>query len=125
MRSMRPFAPLGRGRPGVVWHPVQVSFEGDLIRGGALTLQIPRGPAGPVGPIPGTDLPYYGMDPSDPKTYVRPYRPAAGMIGYLNFDGAQPNPAGGVQRGRPPGWLLKAARAVGKGGVAGSSGYNG
>jgi hypothetical protein len=31
------------------------------------------------------------MDPSDPATYVRPYRPARGMIAWLNFDGARPN----------------------------------
>jgi hypothetical protein len=32
---------------------------------------------------------YKGMDPSDPSTYVRAWNPAAGMVGYLNFDGAQ------------------------------------
>jgi hypothetical protein len=45
---------------------------------------------------------YMGMDPSDPATYVRNWNPAAGMIGYLNFDGAQlqgRTPTGGLQRG--------------------------
>jgi hypothetical protein len=37
---------------------------------------------------PGGGSPFSGMDPSDPATYVRPWRPAPGMIGYLNFDGA-------------------------------------
>jgi hypothetical protein len=32
---------------------------------------------------------FKGMDPSNPATYVRPWNPAPGMIGYLNFDGAQ------------------------------------
>jgi hypothetical protein len=32
--------------------------------------------------------PFKGMDPSDPTTYVRPWRPAPGMVAYLNFDGA-------------------------------------
>jgi hypothetical protein len=49
------------------------------------------GPAGLVGPAGSTDHPFCGMDPSDPVTYVRPYRPAAGMIALLNFDGAGPN----------------------------------
>lgn len=38
--------------------------------------------------IPGTDNPFAGMDPSNPATYVRPWNPATGMIGRLNFDGA-------------------------------------
>jgi hypothetical protein len=43
------------------------------------------------------------MDPSNPATWVRPWNPQPGMIGRLNFDGAQlqaRQPAGGVQRGR-------------------------
>lgn len=32
--------------------------------------------------------PFAGMDPSDPLTYVRPWNPAPGMIGYLNYNGA-------------------------------------
>lgn len=39
--------------------------------------------------VPGTDMPWSGMDPSNPLTYVRPWRPAPGMIARLNFDGAQ------------------------------------
>lgn len=31
---------------------------------------------------------YKGMDPSDPLTYTRPWNPVAGMIAFLNFDGA-------------------------------------
>ena len=32
---------------------------------------------------------YKGMDPSDPLTYTREWNPQPGMIGYLNYDGAQ------------------------------------
>lgn len=32
---------------------------------------------------------YKGMDPSDPLTYSRQWNPQPGMIGFLNFDGAQ------------------------------------
>lgn len=39
--------------------------------------------------ISGTDIPFAGMDPSNPLTYVRPWNPAPGMIAYLNVDGAQ------------------------------------
>lgn len=117
----------GIARPMTTSHlhvaPSSLMYGRGMIRLGGVRLLTPRGPAGPVGPIPGTDLPYQGMDPSDPKTYIRPYNPQPGMISYLNRDGAQPNPAGGVQRGRPPAWLRKAAR--GRGGVAGSSGNNG
>jgi hypothetical protein len=44
---------------------------------------------------------FKGMDPSNPATYVRPWNPAPGMIGYLNFDGAQMqgNTPTQVQRG--------------------------
>lgn len=42
------------------------------------------------------DLPYNmsgpafkGMDPSNPATWVRSWNPVPGMIGYLNYDGAQ------------------------------------
>lgn len=37
----------------------------------------------------GAGFVYAGMDPSDPSTYVRAWRPQPGMIAYLNFDGAQ------------------------------------
>jgi hypothetical protein len=73
------------------WHAVnsEVGWQRPL-PGGAVAL-VPLGqPAGVVSQ-PGSDHPFQGMDPSDPKTYVRPYRPAPGMIAYLNFDGAQPN----------------------------------
>lgn len=55
---------------------------------------------GPL-PVPGS-TPFAGMDPSDPATYVRAWNPQPGMIGYLNYDGAQAQarqPAGGLQRG--------------------------
>jgi hypothetical protein len=48
-------------------------------------------------------MPFVGMDPSDPSTYVRAWNPRGGMIAYLNFDGAQAQaltPTGGLQRGR-------------------------
>jgi hypothetical protein len=75
-------------------------------------------PSGRVGPVGANRLPFMGMDPSDPVTYVRPYNPAPGMIAQLNFDGARPAPAGGVQRGKQP-------RLWWPGGVAGSSVRNG
>jgi len=37
--------------------------------------------------VPGR-LPYTGLDPSDPATWVRPYNPQPGMIARLNFNGA-------------------------------------
>jgi hypothetical protein len=52
--------------------------------------------------IPG-QLPYAGMDPSDPATWVRPYNPQPGMISRLNYDGvpvAGTQPTGGLQRGK-------------------------
>jgi len=55
--------------------------------GGALGL------AGPVSRANG-DLTYNGMDPSDPRTWVRPYNPQPGMCALFNFDpflnGAEP-----------------------------------
>ena len=44
---------------------------------------------------------FKGMDPSNPATYIRPWNPAPGMIGYLNFDGAnmQQHTPTQVQRG--------------------------
>jgi hypothetical protein len=62
---------------------------GRLIRGS--TPAMSPGPAGMTGPVPGTDLGFQGMDPSNPVTWVRPYRPQPGMIAYLNYDGARPN----------------------------------
>jgi hypothetical protein len=52
--------------------------------------------------IPGA-MPFAGMDPSDPLTYVRPWNPQPGMIARLNYDGSQAQatqPTGGLQRGR-------------------------
>ena len=81
------------------WHPVvsEVPRARGIRSGGAVRIGFPRRlsvelgqPAGPV-VQPGTDHPYAGMDPSDPVTYTRPYRPAPGMIAWLNFDGAKPN----------------------------------
>jgi len=77
-----PWVVPASGLRGILGGHVQVSAA---IAGG--------GPAGPVGPIPGTDKGYLGMDPSDPKTWVRPYRPVPGMIARLNQDGAHPNRA--------------------------------
>jgi hypothetical protein len=76
------------------WHPlVWITGGGTLLRGGAPQLTGLGGPAGPVGPVGTTDRPYMGMDPSDPTTYVRQYRPVAGMVAVLNFDGAAPQQA--------------------------------
>lgn len=90
--------PVRRRHPR--WHPqVCVTGGGGLRRGGSPVLAL-NGPAGLVGPVGSTDHPYAGMDPSDPTTWTRPYRPAAGMIAMLNFDGAQPNT---TQTTGPPG----------------------
>ena len=75
------------------WHPYghSTALGGRTVRsGGAVALVGLGGPAGPVSQ-PGSDHPYQGMDPSDPATFTRRYNPQPGMIGYLNFDGAQPN----------------------------------
>lgn len=37
---------------------------------------------------PSNGRPFAGMDPSDPATYVRPWRPQPGMVARFNFDGA-------------------------------------
>jgi hypothetical protein len=37
----------------------------------------------------GAGIVFAGMDPSDPSTYIRPWRPQPGMVARLNFDGAQ------------------------------------
>jgi hypothetical protein len=86
------------------FHPHLWADEvGRLHRRGALAMVPMYGPAGLVGPVGSTDHPYTGMDPSDPVTWVRPYNPQPGMIGWLNFDGAAPND-GQVISGDPPGW---------------------
>lgn len=69
----------GTGRPNLGHWPH--SPAGRPTGGGALVM-IPLPVAGPGG------LSYNGMDPSDPASYVRPWNPQPGMIGYLNFDGA-------------------------------------
>jgi hypothetical protein len=68
---------------------------------------LPGGAPALTAPLPanvaGTDMPFAGMDPSNPLTYVRPWNPRPGMIAYLNYDGAQAQasqPTGGLQRGR-------------------------
>lgn len=74
------------------WHPhVHLCPAGGIFRSGALTLVPLGGPAGPVGPAGATDHPYAGMDPSDSSTWTRPYAPQAGMIAWLNYDGAGTN----------------------------------
>lgn len=47
---------------------------------------------------------FKGMDPSDPLTYTRAWNPQPGMIGYLNFDGAQ-------EQGRTPTQLQRGSQA--------------
>lgn len=74
------------------WHQHGHGSPLGLLRGGVPSFSRGSGPAGPVGPVGTTDRPYVGMDPTEPATWVRPYRPAPGMIGWLNFDGAAPNP---------------------------------
>jgi hypothetical protein len=74
------------------WHPWASGSPIGLARGGVMSVTRMSGPAGPVGPVGTSDRPYVGMDPSDPSTYVRPYRPAPGMVAWLNYDGAMPNP---------------------------------
>jgi hypothetical protein len=74
------------------WHPHATGHPIGLLRGGAVAFSRGSGPAGPVGPVGTTDRPYVGMDPTDRATWVRPWNPQPGMIGWLNFDGACPNP---------------------------------
>jgi len=84
------------------WHPhvESGSHSGQILRAGAPVLAPLSGPAGLVGPVGATDHPYHGMDPSDPVTWVRPYNPQPGMIGWLNFDGAVPNDTNTVKGAR-------------------------
>lgn len=57
------------------------SAGGGGLEGGAVALNT----AGWVGiRRSGTGYGYLGMDPSDPQSWPRPFRPAAGMIAYLN-----------------------------------------
>lgn len=102
------------------WHPVvsEVPRAPGIRSGGSVRISLsPRmsvelgQPAGPV-TQPGGDHPYQGMDPSDPNTYVRPYRPARGMIAWLNFDGAMPNKTQTVAN-PPRSWDQQAGRRRG------------
>ena len=63
-------------------HTSSTPWGGHPGPGGALYL---GGPAGPVS-RGGSDLTYNGMDPSDSRTWVRPYSPQPGMVALLNFD---------------------------------------
>lgn len=68
-------------------------YAGHRFHFGATGIGRPGSGGAPVvtGPLPVTALngqPFAGMDPSDPLTYVRPWNPQPGMIGYLNGDGA-------------------------------------
>lgn len=76
---MRPF-PMTYGTVHPHVH-VSVAFRSRPCSGGAMVL----------GPLPvGQDgQPFMGMDPSAPSTWVRPWNPQPGMIGFLNFDGAK------------------------------------
>lgn len=52
---------------------------------------LPGGAPAVTGPLPVTrpgQLPYTGLDPSDPTTWTRPYNPQPGMVARLNFNGA-------------------------------------
>jgi hypothetical protein len=87
------------------WDPLAwIDGGGTLQRGGALALAQMYGPAGVVGPVGSTDHPYVGMDPSDPVTWVRPYRPRPGMVARLNFDGAKPQDTQTVRGPRKRRW---------------------
>jgi hypothetical protein len=61
----------------------QLHGAGGLL-GGAVTLAA-RGWTGSV--LGDTGYGYLGMDPSAPSTWPRPFRPAPGMISFLNFHG--------------------------------------
>jgi hypothetical protein len=80
------------------WFPG--TYTGLLHRGGTVPVEL-TGPAGRV-TQPGSDLPYTGMDPSDPATWTRQYNPQPGMIALLNFDGAVPNRTQTTGLARPP-----------------------
>jgi hypothetical protein len=59
----------------------QLYGAGGLL-GGAVSL----GARSPTGMVRGnTGYGYLGMDPSDPSTWPRPFNPAPGMIGWLNW----------------------------------------
>lgn len=94
MRITKPFI-----RAYSTTHPVPHVTDGIPVRPAArVALVMAPLPVGQPG-----NLPFDGMDPSDPVTYVRPWNPRGGMIAYLNFDGAalqSTTPSGGLQRGR-------------------------
>jgi hypothetical protein len=106
------------------WHPHVSATAGQPVRGpgGFVIFDPGSAGAGDLPNLPGSDLWFNGMDPSNPATWVRPYNPQPGMISYLNLDGARPNPAGGVQRGQQPPLMGAPFRF---GGVPGSSVNNG
>ena len=90
------------------WDPIAWIDGGQpLIRSGAMALAPLYGPTGLVGPVGSTDHPYVGMDPSDPITWVRPYRPRPGMVALLNFDGAKPQDAQTVSKAKRSKWRLR------------------
>jgi hypothetical protein len=94
------------------WHPVVSEVpKAPGIRSGGSVVLAGVGVRHPTGKVTqaGTDHPYQGMDPSVPLTYVRPYRPAAGMIAYLNYDGAMPNKTQTVAN-PPRSWAEKRPR---------------
>lgn len=81
-RTTRPFR-----RTWSETSPVLAGMPGDGTRplaGGTVAMPSWFKPQG----VPG-GLVYAGMDPSDPSTYVRPWRPVPGMVARFNFDGAQ------------------------------------
>jgi hypothetical protein len=87
-------------------HPVPLSWGDELPGWGATWRRGARplpGGALVMAPLPvgAGGQPFLGMDPSAPATYVRPWNPQPGMIGYLNFDGAKAQaytPMGGTWR---------------------------
>lgn len=84
LSTTRPFT-----RGGATTHP-----HAPIVAGGAQRPVAGGVPAmapwfKPAAVYQGHTLVFAGMDPSDPATYVRPWRPRPGMIARLNFDGAQ------------------------------------
>lgn len=74
----------GRRYAGTAGHQYSpVTRPARPIAGGPAAVMMPLPALGTAG---GT---FNGMDPSDPRTYVRPWNPQPGMISYLNWDGAQ------------------------------------
>jgi len=82
MRTVtRPLTPAyGQEHPG--WSAVWPAGRRPCPSAAGVPFFLPQGPIGP------NQMPFCGMDPSDPRTYVRPWNPQPGMIARLNFDGA-------------------------------------